>query len=311
MRNPWLSMLIGFAFLAGLAVQAIAQTEQGKSETPNVRPPQAGVVPFDAETAKKLQNAWARHLSAAETVKNSIGMELILIPPGEFRMDPGGRVILAEAIYLGKTEVTQAQWSAVMGTTPWKEKEPKADHRPATFVRWEGAHAFCERLTAKERHGTYRLPTEAEWEYACRGGTTTRFSFGDDASLLEQFAWCSENSKKIGERYAHEVALKKPNPFGLFDMHGNVWEYCDGEYTRDPHKDERPYPAKMGELRIAAGGSWDSDFSLDGFSRGSAFYCRTNSRSWSNIPTDGDNDTGFRVAWTPPESKKPAVHSSK
>ena len=311
MRNPLLSMLIGFAYLTGLAVQAHAQGEKGKSDTPNVRPPQPGVVPFDAETAKQLQNAWAKYLSAAETLKNSIGMDLVLIPPGEFRMDPGGRMIVAEAFYLGKTEVTQAQWSAVMGTTPWKEKELKGDHRPATFVSWEDANAFCERLTAKERNGTYRLPAEAEWEYACRGGTTTRFSFGDDAALLEQFAWCSENSKKIGERYAHDVALKKPNPFGLFDMHGNVWEYCDGTYTQDPQKDERPYPINMGELRLSAGGSWDSDFSLDGRSTGSAFYCRTNSRNWSNIPTSGNNDWGFRVAWTPPGNKKPGGNAGR
>ena len=310
MRNPLLSMLIGFTFLTGLAVHADAQGEKGKSDTPNVRPPRAGVVPFDAATAKKLQNAWAKHLSAAETVKNSIGMELILIPPGEFRMDPGGRVVLAEAFYLGKTEVTQVQWSAVMGTTPWKGKEPKADHRPATFVSWEDARAFCQWLTAKERNGTYHLPTEAEWEYACRGGTTTPFSFGDDAFLLDQFAWRSENSKKIGERYAHDVAFKEPNPFGLFDMHGNVWEYCDGAYTKNPRTDEIPHPEKTGELRIAAGGSWDSDFSLDGRNNNSDFYCRSDSRKWPS-PTDADNDTGFRVAWTPPGNKRPARNSGK
>src|SRR5437868_10626686 len=113
MRNPWLSILIGFAFLTGLAAQARAEGEKDKSDTPGVRPPQAGVVPFDAETATRLQDAWARHLSADVTLKNSIGMKLMLIPPGKFRLGGAVDTALTEPFYLGTTEVTQAQWSAV------------------------------------------------------------------------------------------------------------------------------------------------------------------------------------------------------
>jgi formylglycine-generating enzyme required for sulfatase activity len=197
-----------------------------------------------------------------------------------------------------------------MGTTPWNERDRQNENRPATFVSWNDAKSFCARLTAREHNGTYRLPNEAEWEFACRAGANTRFSFGDDAALLPQFAWCSENSRKIGEKYAHDVALKKPNPFGLVDMHGNVWEFCDGEYTSDPNKEERPRLAKTGGMRVAAGGSWDADLSAAYPGNSSAFYCRSASRWWP-VPSAADSSTGFRVAWTPPATKKPATESGK
>ena len=307
MRNRVMPVLIVFAFLA---TPVIGGHDEVDVDARNGRAPPMGVVPFGAGTARRLQLLWAKHLSVDESVKNSIGMPLILIPPGKFRLSDMDDVTLTDAFYLGKTEVTQAQWSAVMGTTPWKEHERQGENRPATFVSWNDARTYCERLTAKEQSGTYRLPTEAEWEYACRAGTTTRFSFGDDASLLPQFAWCSENSKKAGEKYAHEVALKKPNPFGLFDMHGNVWEYCDGEYTSDPNKEERPRLVKTGGMRMAAGGSWDADLSHAYPGSGSAFYCRSDSRHWP-VPDYGTSSSGFRVAWTPPAEKKPPAGSDK
>jgi formylglycine-generating enzyme required for sulfatase activity len=228
---------------------------------------------------------------------------LILIPPGKFRMGDED-VTLTDAYYLGKTEVTQAQWIAVMRMTPWQDQAPKGANRPATFVTWQDAKAFCEQLTAQEKNGTYRLPTEAEWEYACRAGTATRFSFGDDGSQLGQFAWISDNARKAGEPYAHDVALKKPNAFGLFDMHGNVWEYCDGQYSGgDPTREERPRPVQTGALRIAAGGSWDADLSHAYLGSGPEFYCRSSGRRWPT-PTVSDSSTGFRVVWVPPAAKK-------
>ncbi|HEY3969012.1 MAG TPA: formylglycine-generating enzyme family protein [Planctomycetaceae bacterium] len=279
----------------------IARSENEQVETAPALP--TGIVPFDAATARKLQQSWAKHLSVDETVKNSIGMQLILIPPGKNRLLNEVEVTLVDAFYLGKTEVTQAQWSAVMGTAPWNEIERTGQNRPATFISWNAAKAFCEQLTAKEHSGTYRLPTEAEWEYACRAGTTTHFSFGDDQSQLGQFAWYRDNSKKIGENYAHEVALKKPNPFGLFDMHGNVWEWCDGAYTSDPSKEERPRPASTGGLRVAAGGSWDWEVPLIA-NGGSALNCHSASRVWY-VPTTKAISAGFRVLWIAPASNKP------
>jgi formylglycine-generating enzyme required for sulfatase activity len=148
-------------------------------------------------------------------------MELILIPPGEFEIE-GEKVSLADAYYLGKTEVTQSQWAAVMGTDRGEGGEASSGNRPVAFVSWTGAMEFCERLTAKEERGTYRLPSEAEWEFACRAGTSTKYSFGEDPAELGQYAWISHNTRDAGEPFAHEVGLKKPNAFGLFDMHGNV-----------------------------------------------------------------------------------------
>jgi formylglycine-generating enzyme required for sulfatase activity len=291
MRMHLSPTLLVFAVLFGLSADVFAQISS---------PPKTGIVPFDLETAKQLQDAWARHLSTAKTVKNSLGMELILIPPGKLRLG-NEDATLAEPFYLGRTEVTQAEWSALMETTPWKGKEQSGEKRPATFVSWNEAKEFCQRLTAKEKNGTYRLPTEAEWEYACRAGTTTPHSFGDDPTLLGQFAWCATNAKRAGEKYPHDVALKKPNPFGLFDMHGNVWEYCDGTYTSDPTSDAVPTRAKTGPLRVAAGGSWTSDLSVNG-KDDSVFHCRSNSRTWPS-PNDSDHSTGFRVVWNPPAKK--------
>jgi formylglycine-generating enzyme required for sulfatase activity len=301
-------MLLVLILPYGLSALAFAQIAKDESNTPSARTPEPRNVPFDAEQAARIQEAWARHLSADQSVKNSIGMQLILIPPGKFQTWEKIGIVVSEPFYLGQTEVTQAQWSAVMKLAPWKGKAEDSEYRSATFVSWNDAQAFCQRLTAQEKNGTYRLPTETQWEFACRAGTNTRYSFGDDAALLGQFAWISENSRNVGQKYAHDVALKKPNAFGLFDMHGNVWEYCDGAFTTDPTKDERPRPAKDGSLRVVAGGSWDADLSHLTNSgsayaaSNAAFYCRSDSRSWP-IANYGNNSTGFRVAWSPPAKK--------
>ena len=183
-----------------------------------------------------------------QTITNSIEMELIEIPAGTFTMgecagdrstgiapSAGVAVTLTKPFRLGKYEVTQGQWKSVMGTEPWDGQEGvKVDKDcPATSVSWDDATEFCEKLTAIERNaGTlkanekYRLPTEAEWEYACRAGTTTAFSFGDDGSKLSEYAWFRGNANDVDEKYAHKVGLKMPNPWGLYDMHGNVIEWC-------------------------------------------------------------------------------------
>ena len=173
----------------------------------------------------------------------------MLIPPGKFRMGSPPEekdreksedqvdVTIAKSFYLGTTEVTQGQWRTVMVTTPWKGR--KGDVRegkdyPATFVSWYDAQEFCKKLGEME-NAAYRLPTEAEWEYACRGGTTTRFSFGEDERTLGDYAWWGsfiDDGNTKDEFYAHEVGRKKPNPFGLYDMHGNVFEWCEDRSTR-------------------------------------------------------------------------------
>jgi len=202
------------------------------------------------------------------SVTNSIGMELVEIPSGKFTMgspaDEKDRseedeaqvaVTLTKSFGLGKTEVTQGQWKSVMGTEPWEGQQlVQADKDcPATYVSWVDATEFCEELTAIERKAgklkadeEYRLPTEAEWEYACRAGTTTAFSFGDESKLNAHAWWGGLDAEalkkgeiKAGpgnaarEQYAHTVGTKKPNPWGLYDMHGNVFELCSDWYGEE------------------------------------------------------------------------------
>jgi len=154
--------------------------------------------------------------------------------PGRFRDETQKSVTIDKDFYMGESEVTQAQWKAVMGTTPWKGKKyvKEGDAYPATFVSWDDAQAFMEKvskLTGKK----VRLPSEAEWEYACRAGTTTAYSFGDSDRNLSDYAWwggMTDDGNAKNEQYAHEVKTKKPNSWGLYDMHGNVWEWCEDRY---------------------------------------------------------------------------------
>ncbi|MFM8727471.1 MAG: formylglycine-generating enzyme family protein [Planctomycetaceae bacterium] len=161
---------------------------------------------------------------------------------------------------MGRTEVTQGQWKKVMGTEPWKGKEyvREGDDYPAVDVSWDDAVEFCKKLSAMEGK-VYRLPTEAEWEYACRGGTKTAFSFGNDEAELGKYAWFDGNARDIDERYAHSVAQKQANAFGLYDMHGNVWEWCSDwydDYSSTPLTD--PRGPSSGTSRVLRGGSWDN-----------------------------------------------------
>ncbi|MBI3863275.1 MAG: SUMF1/EgtB/PvdO family nonheme iron enzyme [Planctomycetia bacterium] len=209
--------------------------------------PQPAIVPFDAARARQHQEAWSAHLEAPVESENSIGMKFRLIPPGEFVMGRSPRddevvrlenlaqddlprhdVTLTKPFAIGMTEVTQKQWKEVMGTTPWRGKKMAVDDEtwPATYVSWFDAERFCRKLAEREGE-TYRLPTEAEWEFACRGGTNTAFSFGDNVSYLSDYAWIRGNSQDL----PHPVATKKPNPWGLYDMHGNAWEWCDARFV--------------------------------------------------------------------------------
>ena len=245
--------------------------------------------------------------SKTQAITNSIGMELIEIPAGTFTMgSPEGEkghnifleaqvlVTLTKSFGLGKTEVTQGQWKEVMGTEPWEGQEDvQADKDcPATYVSWEDAVEFCDLLTDLERKAgkmstkrSYRLPTEAEWEYACRAGTKTTFSFGDDEKQLGQYAWFEGNAELAGEKYAHAVGTKKPNPWGLHDMHGNVWEWCSDWYDRKLLGGTDPVGPRGGSLRVLRGGSWW--LFPDG--------CRSANRG-SNDPSSRNGGLGFRVA---------------
>jgi len=212
--------------------------------------------------------------SQKDVIVNSIGMRLKYIPPGEFMMgssedekgrgeDEGPRHIvkLTSGFYMGVTEVTQEQWFQVMNTRPWSYEpgiRENADY-PAAYICWVDAMEFCRKLGRMEDR-IYRLPTEAEWEYACRGGTNTAYSFGDDPFLLGNYAWFEDNAGNVGEDYAHKVGMKLPNPWDLYDMHGNVWEWCSDWFNTEA------YSAILGvdpvglhegsHERVIRGGSW-------------------------------------------------------
>ncbi len=192
---------------------------------------------------------------------NSVGMRFKLIPAGSFRMgsnsseansdeSPVHRVTITRPFYIGVYEVTQEQYESVMGTNPSRFR---GSNRPVEQVSWNDAVEFCRRLSEIEGV-TYRLPTEAEWEYACRAGTTTEYYWGSDSA--GRYAWNSENSG----RQTHDVGQKRPNAWGLYDMAGNVWEWCSdwyGSYGRSAQVD--PRGPSSGDGRVLRGGSWADD----------------------------------------------------
>jgi formylglycine-generating enzyme required for sulfatase activity len=220
-----------------------------------------------------------------KTFTNSIVMEFVLIPAGSFQMGsnkyddekPVHKVEIKEAFYLGKTEVTQKQYQAIMGDNP---SHFKGENRPVENVSWNEAQEFIKKLNEKEGTKKYRLPTEAEWEYAARAGTTTKWSFGDEESELKNYAWYRDNS----DSKTHEVGQKKPNGFGLFDMHGNVWEWTCSDYGKYSENNHLGCSSKNNAKKSLRGGSWDFV----------AVYCRSAFRS-DYEPVFRRDDGGFRV----------------
>jgi formylglycine-generating enzyme required for sulfatase activity len=179
-------------------------------------------------------------------ITNSFGMQFVPIPAGQFLMGdpevgvPPVRVVISQAYLIGTTEVTQEQWEHVMGNSPWTGTDVEADAKaPAANLSWDEVTDFCSRLTALERERNllaadeeYRLPTEAEWEYACRAGTSTRWCWGNQENGGASYAWYQSGPTAVDR--ARAVAAKSPNAWGLYDAHGNVWEWCsdwDGALT--------------------------------------------------------------------------------
>jgi formylglycine-generating enzyme required for sulfatase activity len=199
-----------------------------------------------------------------DKLTNSIGIEFVFIPPGTFSMgtsdDDSERydyeimhtVTLSKGFLMATTPVTQSQWQKVMGKNPSYFKE-NGNNCPVEQVSWEDAQQFIAKLNEMEQTNTYCLPTEAQWEYACRAGSTTRYCFGDDEKILKDYAWYNKNS---GGK-THPVKQKNPNSWGLYDMHGNVREWCEdwyGNYPNEPVTDPTGPPS--GESRVLRGGSW-------------------------------------------------------
>jgi uncharacterized protein (TIGR02996 family) len=198
---------------------------------------------------------------------NSIGMRLAAIPPGTFLMgsaekekghdwdETQHRVTLTRGFFIGVFPVTQREWALVMGKNP---SQFQGDNRPVECVSWGDCQDFCKRLGRREKR-TYRLPTEAEWEYACRAGTTSPFCSGHDLRALRKVGWCSFDKHAGSGKETREVGQYQPNAFGLYDVHGNVWEWCKDWYRKfedDPATD--PQGAPRGEYRALRGGAWYS-----------------------------------------------------
>jgi formylglycine-generating enzyme required for sulfatase activity len=246
-------------------------------------------------------------------VTNSVGMKLALVPAGTFTMGapPGevGRrdnegpvheVVLSRPFYLGLFPVTQAQFEAVMQANPSRFRGAAGggpDH-PVESVSWDDAVAFCARLSAlpgeHQAERVYRLPSEAEWEFACRAGTTTPFSCGATLSAAQA---CFDGQHPYGEAGSGPAALRTArvgtfpaNLFGLYDMHGNVWEWCsdwfDSAYYQHATRQDPPGPPE-GVYRVLRGGSW----------RNQGVTCRSAYRN-ALAPNQRQPFIGFRVAMT-------------
>ncbi|MEI8380875.1 MAG: SUMF1/EgtB/PvdO family nonheme iron enzyme, partial [Planctomycetota bacterium] len=292
--------------------------------------PQPAIAPFDAEQAKQHQEAWAKHLGVPVEYTNSLGMKFRLIPPGEFMMGstqteveetlgslagdvddqsrkgairsemPRHQVILTRPFYLGIHEVTQKDYETIQGKNPsslspagqFQKEVLGMDTKlfPVESVRWSEAVEFCTKLSQREGHAedSYRLPTEAEWEYACRAGTQTRFWFGDSDADINLAAWCFPISQ---QKRTTNVGTLRANPFGLFDVCGNVAEWCHDWSHADSYRQFENQlaidplgPVETTGRRLARGGYffW------------TARACRSSDRTYSTTRDHQWADIGFR-----------------
>ena len=230
--------------------------------------------------------------SIPSPVVNSLGMEFVAVPAAELRMGtdesptlrPSHKVTISQPFYIGKYEVTQAQWTAVMGNNP--SRFTGDPHLPVENVSWNEVQAFLRQLNAREGIARYRLPTEAEWEHASRSCVTTTYPFGDDEGQLERYAWAETNA---GER-THAVGQLRPNGWGLYDMLGNVWEWCQDWYGDYPATAVvNPQGVAQGVFRVYRGCGW-----LRGES---SLYCHPATRHGAR-PNFAHPSLGFRVVRT-------------
>jgi formylglycine-generating enzyme required for sulfatase activity len=237
-----------------------------------------------AEISPDLRKVYA-------VIGKGVKLEMVLIPAGKFVMgspatealrwddETQHEVVLTKHYYMGRYEVTQEQWEAVMENNPSKIKGPNL---PVTDISWIDCQEFIKKLNQK-MGGGYRLPTEAEWEYACRAGTSTAYSFGEKFTPNDANVSDSKKDKPI------VVGSYKPNNFGLYDMHGNVYEWCEDWYGAYPKgKTKDPMGAAKGEGRVLRGGSYGNGKS----------GARSSYRAYFAPQTDRSEGSGFRLAMT-------------
>ncbi len=292
-RRPLVMWVMRLCVLSGLLTVLLGcSAETGRQITPEI----VGLQSV-SETGKGIVPG----PGTIQVVDLSDGMmlEMVWIAPGSFVM--GSRttederdddetqhsVTLTKGFWLGRFEVTQAQWKRVMGSNPSKFEERDS---PVEQVSWKDSQEFIVKVNANlsAEGGGFRLPTEAEWEYACRAGGTGRFCFGDGDWELVEYAWYGDNAG----RTTHAVGTRRPNAWGLYDMHGNVWEWCEdeyGPYASGPVSDPVG-EVSTGSARVFRGGACDRDLRR----------CRSANRgraSWDARMCD----VGFRLARTNPQ----------
>lgn len=227
-------------------------------------------------------------------VVSNLELQMVYMEPGAFMMgdddeNPAYQVTLTKDYRIGKYEVTQEEYQSIMGNNP---SEFKGERKPVEKVSWNDAVNFCQKLTERERAAgrlpsgyEYRLPTEAEWEYAASGGNKSRNYKYSGSNDLNEVAWYYENS---GQK-TYEVGTKKANELGIYDMSGNVWEWCLDWHETYPRGSVRtPQGALSGSCRVLRGGSWGS----------SASRCRVAFRN-NNSPGFTHFNVGFRAAIAP------------
>jgi formylglycine-generating enzyme required for sulfatase activity len=216
---------------------------------------------------------------------DGVKMEFVLIPAGSFIMGAHNctnatphKVTITKPFYMGKYEVTQEQWEKVMGDNPSQFKGAK---NPVDTVTWLDCQRFIEKWKDKVQGHAFRLPTEAEWEYACRAGSTADYYYGYDQDKLGDYAWFKDNS---GEQ-THPVGQKKSNAWGLYDIQGNVREWCEDWYGNyDSNEGTDPVGPSSGSIRVVRGGSWDINATL----------CRSSHRRYAT-PSSRHSYDGLRV----------------
>ena len=315
----------GFLFAAVLCAAFGAHVLTGCSESVETVQPKPDSVTALTESSPEVTlsepmpdpGVTANDVTGTEAtllLPGDVPLVLVRIPAGSFMMgrypgeqdsysneDPQHPVTLSQDFYMGRYEVTKRQWQAVMGTMPWSGLLYVLNDldSPAVYVSWNDAQSF---ITALNTHitntsqgaATFRLPSEAEWEYACRAGTTTRFYWGDDPSYtqISDYAWREETIIGESEVYARLVGLKLPNAFGLYDMSGNVFEWCEDDYhisyTGAPTNSSAWVDSPRGSYRLLRGGAWCYD----------GYYCRSVHRDY-RTPDSAYNNHGFRVVRTP------------
>jgi formylglycine-generating enzyme required for sulfatase activity len=255
------------------------------------------------EQGKEVSRQKKRAKSFVEDLGNGVTLEMVSIPVGTFQMgspttEKGRRdeelpqhSVNVSAFSMGQYAVTQTQYESVMGQNPSNFKGAK---RPVERVLWDDAQKFCEKLSRKTGR-TYRLPSEAEWEYACRAGTTTPFHFGE--TLIRALANYNTTDvyqlepKEEYRGHTTDVGIFPANAFGLYDMHGNVWEWCEDVWHKNYEGAPKDGSAWVSDddARVLRGGAWLYN----------PMYCRSASRSWS-IQKSSDYNYGFRVVCSSP-----------